>query len=198
MGTNVSRSDDISQNEFLQTFVGKNCVHVDDELFWENLLKFSLAVPATRYGMNDHINDLLTPPCPSSQEQLSLDSRLESSLQQFILNNLHSGNLGTLVEVFLKKANELLALSDQQNNIHIWQTFNALFIIRTVVKYLIETCSEEFQLLAHFEAKSVAVPGPQNESSTGTAPAESSCVVGSKFEAFVESLINLVVVIPVK
>lgn len=140
----------------------------------------------------------MTSTFPCSQEQLTLDSRLESTLQQFIFHNLQTGNLGTLVEVFLKKANELLALSDQQNNIHIlWQTFNALFIIRTVAKYLIETCSE-FQLLQHFEANSLNT-GPQNgPPDTVLVAAESSCVVGSKFKAFVEALINLVVVIPVK
>lgn len=37
---------------------------------------------------------------------------------------------------------------------HIWRTFNALFIIRSITKYLIETCSE-FQLLQHFEANPV-------------------------------------------
>lgn len=124
-----------------------------------------------------------------SQEQLALDSRLETTCQQFINHNLHSGNLGTLVEVLLGKVQELLAMSDTQNNVHVWQTFNALFIIRTVVKYMIETCSE-FQLLQQFEAK--AVP------KEGQPPVAEGAFIGSKFEAFVEAIINLVVVIPVK
>lgn len=118
-----------------------------------------------------------------------MDSRLEPLCQQFIASNLHSGNLGTLITVLLAKVNELLALSDQQNNnLHIWQTFNALFIIRTLVKYMIETGSE-FQLLQQFEAQPT-VP----KEGAPVAPA----VIGSKFEAFVEAIINLVVVIPVK
>lgn len=80
-------------------------------------------------------------------------------------------------------------MSDTQNNVHVWQTFNALFIIRTVVKYMIETCSE-FQLLQQFEAK--AVP------KEGQPPVAEGAFIGSKFEAFVEAIINLVVVIPVK
>lgn len=116
---------------------------------------------------------------------------------------MHSGNLGTLIDVFLAKVTELLALSDsQQNNVHVWQTFNALFIIRTLVKYMIETCSE-YQLLQQFEAKPTpGAPqegaGQQNGSSGGAAAATQSPFVGSKFEAFVEAIINLVVVIPVK
>lgn len=140
---------------------------------------------------------------PSSDEQLALDSRLETLCQQFIAHNLHSGNLGTLIDVFLAKVTELLALSDsQQNNVHVWQTFNALFIIRTLVKYMIETCSE-YQLLQQFEAKPTpGAPqegaGQQNGSSGGASAAIQSPFVGSKFEAFVEAIINLVVVIPVK
>lgn len=123
-----------------------------------------------------------------SQEQLALDSRLESLCQGFLAHNLHSGNLASLIDVTLAKINELLSLSDQQTNVHVWQTFNALFIIRTLVKYMIETGSE-FQLLQQFEAKAPLTNGQQ--------PAlNGDC--GSRFEAFVEAIINLVVVIPVK
>lgn len=86
-----------------------------------------------------------------SQDQLNLDSRLEALCQSFIGNNLKTGNFGSLVTVFLEKTSELLSLSDQESNMHVWQTFNALFIIRSLVKYINETGSE-FQLLQHFEA----------------------------------------------
>ena len=102
-----------------------------------------------------------------------------------------SGNLGALVDVFLTKTNELLALSDQQNNVHVWQSFNAMFIVRTLVKYMIETCSE-YQLLQQFEAK------PKEQQNSNGQAAVPPPVVGSKFEAFVEAIINLIVVIPVK
>lgn len=63
---------------------------------------------------------------------------------------------------------------------------------------MIETCSE-FQLLQHFEAKSQTVP-PANGTSSAPVAAEEqkNSVIVSKFEAFVEAIINLVVVIPVK
>lgn len=126
-----------------------------------------------------------------------MDSRLEASCQQFISHNLQTGNLGTLIDVFLRKVNELLSLSDQQNNVHVWQTFNAMFIIRTLVKYMIETGSE-FQLLQQFEARPLAKP--LNGSSDGGAAVANTggTAIGSKFEAFVEAIINIVVVIPVK
>lgn len=49
-----------------------------------------------------------------SEEQLSLDSRLETLCQQFISHNLTTGNFGSLIIVFLNKVSELLELSDKE------------------------------------------------------------------------------------
>lgn len=49
-----------------------------------------------------------------SQEQLSLDSRLESLCQSFISHNLLTGNLGSLIIIFLNKVALLLELSDHE------------------------------------------------------------------------------------
>lgn len=100
---------------------------------------------------------------------------------------------------------------------HVWQAFNALFIIRCLVKYIIETGSE-YQLLQHFEAipspaaleEATAAASRSNSSNNGTIvsidePTTSSAagtqtifVDGSKFESFFDALVNLIVVIPVK
>lgn len=133
MGINVSRNDDLTENEYLQKFVGKDHIPITDTEFWNSLLQYHISVPA------------------NSQEQLSLDSRLESLCQSFVSHNLKTGNFGSLITIFLDKVTELLSLSDQESTVHIWQAFNALFIIRSLVKYLIETGSE-YQLLQHFEA----------------------------------------------
>lgn len=86
---------------------------------------------------------------------------------------------------------------------HIWQTFNALFIIRCLVKYIIEIGSE-FQLLQHFEA----IPSTTNPTSTNSDEQHGVQVVkpiptivhvdGSKFESFFDAVVNIIVVIPVK
>uniref|UniRef100_A0A7G3AUS1 Dymeclin n=1 Tax=Lutzomyia longipalpis TaxID=7200 RepID=A0A7G3AUS1_LUTLO len=180
MGANVSRQDDLTKNEFLCKFVGKEHVPVEDSMFWESFLKFHIAFPT------------------NSQEQLSLDSRLESTCQSFITHNLLTGNLGSLISVFRSKVIELLALSDQESTLHVWQSFNALFIIRTLVKYIVETGSE-YQLLQHFEAMSMgkkeSVTKQDEESTSET---NSLTVDGSKFESFLEAIVHIIVVIPVK
>ncbi|XP_017001853.1 dymeclin [Drosophila takahashii] len=196
MGINVSRTADLGSNAWLQRFVGRQHIAHDDEAFWNGLLNYNIVLPE------------------NSQEQLNLDSRLEALCQSFIGNNLKTGNFGSLVTVFLEKTSELLSLSDQESNMHVWQTFNALFIIRSLVKYINETGSE-FQLLQHFEAMPSAELLQAALEQQQAAPAESATIAmeateqsaaaavpvivdGSKFETFIDALVNLIVVIPVK
>ncbi|XP_058821899.1 dymeclin-like isoform X1 [Topomyia yanbarensis] len=195
MGMNVSRQMDLAENEYLKRFVGKDHIPVYNDEFWNNFLQYHINLPT------------------NSQEQLSLDSRLESLCQSFISHNLSTGNFGSLISLYLVKVSELLALSDAESSVHIWQAFNALFIIRCLIKYMIETGSE-YQLLQHFEAV------PTNESLQNlkqddleraevalnvdpkliadTKAAVAKLVDGTKFETFLEALVNIIVVIPVK
>ncbi|XP_023168308.1 dymeclin [Drosophila hydei] len=194
MGINVSRNADLASNEWLQRFVGRQHIAHDDEAFWNGLLNYNIVIPE------------------NSQDQLSLDSRLETLCQSFIGNNLKTGNFGSLITVFLEKATELLSLSDQESNMHVWQTFNALFIIRTLIKYINETGSE-FQLLQHFEAlpsadlvKAAEEQQQQQQQQMASIAIEATeqatlaalIVDGAKFETFIDALVNLIVVIPVK
>lgn len=205
MGINVSRQADLAGNELLQRFVGRQHISAEDVDYWQKLLNYNITMPE------------------NTQEQLNLDSRLESLCQLFISNNLKTGNFGSLITVFLTKVSELLSLSDQESNMHIWQTFNALFIIRSLVKYIIETGSE-FQLLQHFEAipneellkaeaealaagapaesTAIAVEATEHDDAAATikaaAAAAAVLVDGSKFETFIDAIFNLIVVIPVK
>ncbi|KXJ75561.1 hypothetical protein RP20_CCG011468 [Aedes albopictus] len=198
MGMNVSRHDDLGENEYLRRFVGKEHIPAYNDEFWNGFLQYHINLPT------------------NSQEQLSLDSRLESLCQSFISHNLSTGNFGSLINVYLVKVSELLALSDAESTVHIWQAFNALFIIRCLIKYMIETGSE-YQLLQHFEA--LPIPESQKQPD-GTIQAGSSggdvavsidpkviadnkaavakLVDGTKFETFLEALVNIIVVIPVK
>lgn len=198
MGINVSSATEISENEYLKKFVGKEHIPIGDEEFWVNLLQFHIAPPTT------------------SEEQLSLDSRLESLLQSFVTHNLSTGNFGSLITVFLEKVQQLLELSDQESNLHIWKTYNALYIIQTLLKYMIETATE-YQLLQHFEAiPTVQATSNGNESENsksdgttivdvegGSAAAKgpssvNKVVDGSKFESFFDAIVNIIIVIPVK
>lgn len=183
MGINVSRHVDFSENEYLKKFVGKDHIPVSDDEFWNAFLQYHINLPST------------------SQEQLSLDARLETLCQHFVSHNLSTGNFGSLIYVFLTKVSDLLAITESESSVHVWQTFNALFTIRCIIKYLIET-SSEYQLMQHIEAVAVQKDGKQN--STGVvveidkAEQASKSVDGTRFENFYSALINLIAVVPVK
>jgi hypothetical protein len=95
INVNVSKPVDLNANEYLQRFAGKTHIPDNNE-FWDEFLKFSIQTPK------------------NSDDQLNLDTRLEPFLESFIQSNLSSGNLGSLVTVFLRKTSDLLSLSDTE------------------------------------------------------------------------------------
>lgn len=183
INVNVSKPVDLSENELLNQFCSKQHLSADNNEFWESFLKFTIKTPNT------------------SDEQLNLDSRLESFLESFIQNNLSSGNFGSLITVYLKKAAEVLSLNDTESHLHVYKLYNCVFLLRILIKYILEIGSE-FLLLQHFEA----LPKVVGENGTGESSSlESSSnttrtkiIDGTKFDAFLESIFNIICVIPQK
>lgn len=93
---NVSRLADLNKNEYLKRFTEKTHISAENNDFWDTFLRFSIETPTT------------------SDNQLSLDNKLEPFLESFIQSNLTSGNLGSLITVFLEKSRDLLSLSDTE------------------------------------------------------------------------------------
>lgn len=185
INVNVSRPLDLNENELLKQFCGKQHISADNNEFWDSFLKFTIKTPNT------------------SDEQLNLDSRLETFLESFIQNNLTSGNLGSLVTIFLQKAADVLSLNDTESHLHVYKLYNCVFILRVLIKYILEIGSE-FLLLQHFEAlprdiekngdtSHVAVPVEASNNSSKT-----KIIDGTKFDSFLESIFNLICVIPQK
>ncbi|KAJ8925444.1 hypothetical protein NQ315_009277 [Exocentrus adspersus] len=133
MGTAVSRNLDISSNEYCLKFVGKDFITPNDP-FWNRFLAFNITPPTT------------------SNDQLALESRIEPLCQQLLQNNLHSGNLGSIIQLFLIRSTELLSATNSDARLYNWQLYNTLFTIRCVLKFLSETTTEE-QLIEHVEFK---------------------------------------------
>lgn len=96
INVNVSKPVDLNSNEFLKQFAGKTHIKANNEIFWDEFLKFTIVDGR------------------SADEQLNVDSKLEPFLESFIQSNLTSGNFGSLITVFLEKAKNLLALSDSE------------------------------------------------------------------------------------
>lgn len=94
-GTSSSRYEDLAKNPFLERFCGNEYIPPNDP-FWMKFLTYHIRPPITR------------------NDQIELDSRLDSSLQALLANNLTTGNFGSLIQVALVKSNELLASSQEQ------------------------------------------------------------------------------------
>ncbi|XP_019866777.2 dymeclin [Aethina tumida] len=156
MGTAVSRNLDLNTNEYLEKFVGKQSISANDP-FWNRFLAFNIIPPTT------------------TNDQLVLESRIENLCQELVKNNVESGNLNSLIQLFLIKSSELLSAADSDANLFSWQVFNTLFTIRCILKFLTETVNEE-QLIQHIE-----VNGP-----------------GNVIESLIGALVGIIVDVPVK
>lgn len=135
MGTATSSLHDLKKNEHLQRFVSKEPITPNDP-FWNQLLSFTIRPPRT------------------GEEYSYLDNSLEPLLKTLLQNNAVSGNFSALVSVFLTRALELKASAQCDNNIFTWQTYNALFIIRFILKYFIVTVTED-NVVKQFQAPTI-------------------------------------------
>lgn len=162
MGTTPSRYEDLSKNKFLLKFAGKESISPTDQ-FWSRFLAYNVRPPVTR------------------NDQIELDSRLDTTCQQLLATNLNTGNLGSLIQVFLQRTTELLASSQDQNIMFAWQTYNALFAVRCVLKYLLETVGEE-EMIRHTEALPKSTSSSENPV--------------SRLESFFEALVEIIIDVP--
>lgn len=131
MGISSSSISDLKENEYLKRFIGKDSLSPNDP-FWNQLLSFTF-----------------TPPKTCADYRL-LEENTQVLLTTLLTNNLQTGNFRSLVQVFVSRAAELKASTQCENNIFTWQTYNALFILRCICKFFIETITEE-NVIKQFE-----------------------------------------------
>lgn len=156
MGTAVSRNLDLSTNEYCLKFVAKEPISINDP-FWNRFLAFNITPPLTR------------------NDQLVLESKIEPLCHELLKSNLSSGNICSLIQLFIARSSELLGATDSEANLFNWQLFNTLFTIRCVLKFLTEISTEE-QLIEHIEF-------------SGN---------GAILESFISSLFTIIVDVPVQ
>ncbi|RUS74555.1 hypothetical protein EGW08_017680, partial [Elysia chlorotica] len=127
MGATSSSLSELPNNQYLRRLASTDAIDPMDP-FWNQLLSFSFRIPV------------------NSSDARLLEESTESIARTFALNNCHTGNLGSLIHNFLIRAGELKESAQCEDNIFIWQTYNALFIIRSLCKYFVESLSEELLL----------------------------------------------------
>lgn len=166
MGANSSSFSELGTNEYLQRFSSTEAISPQDP-FWNQLLSYTFLIPI------------------NSSDSKLLEESTALICKNLAINNCKTGNFGALIHNFLIRCTELKASAQCEDNIFTWQTYNALFIIRSVCKYLVEHLSEEL-LIQQFEAKPAGDAGQTDP--------EGQCAIG---EEFMNSLVELIVDVPV-
>ncbi|XP_028159585.1 dymeclin isoform X3 [Ostrinia furnacalis] len=182
MGVAVSKYSELTANELLARFCSSEVICANDP-FWNQMLAFNINPPA------------------NAEEQLMFDASTEPLLQKFLQNNPQTGNLGSLVQVFVTRATELLAAPNSDNVMLAWQTFNALFVTRAVTKYLVEMVPE-YELCRHLdEPPKMRNTGldtpPKSEQSPEVQTSPKMNGSESKVEVLIDALIGLIIDVPV-
>ena len=100
---------------------------------------------------------------PLSRSECALfEQSIEELLKRFLLSNLKTGNFASLVQVIALRHSELKNSVLTENRLFIWQvmfvlsfvliyplfpqTCNALFIVRTVIRFMAERIKEEVSI----------------------------------------------------
>ncbi|XP_074661228.1 dymeclin-like [Tubulanus polymorphus] len=185
MGVNSSSISELQDNEYLKRLCGVESICPNDP-FWNQLLSFQFQPP----------NDV--------SDMRLLEESTMGICKNFAINNCRTGNFGSLVRVFLRRAAELKASAQTEDNVFVWQTYNALFIIRNICKYFIENLSEEV-ILDEFETRPSQLAAPASNTSANADGAGSVKLVADSAEGdeetladeFMSCLIELLVDVPV-
>ncbi|CAH1251605.1 DYM [Branchiostoma lanceolatum] len=167
MGVGSSSMTELANNDYLLKLAGKEPIS-DNDPFWNQLLSFSLPTPL------------------STPEARQLEDATKPICKSLVENNPQTGNFCALIRVFLRRAGELKTSTQCENNVFVWQSYNALFIIRCLCKHFIEIMSEE-KVLKHFTVTAAQKKAPGN-SSESSAPLAETLIV---------SIIQLLLQIPV-
>uniref|UniRef100_A0A0L8GD18 Dymeclin n=1 Tax=Octopus bimaculoides TaxID=37653 RepID=A0A0L8GD18_OCTBM len=165
MGAAGSSFSDLPTNEYLKQLSGNKSLSSIDP-FWNQLLSFSFLSPS------------------SSADARLLEESTSSICKNLAINNFQTGNFGALVRNFIVRATELKASTQCEDNIFTWQTYNALFIIRSLCKYFVENLSEEL-ITQQFDSVNSAEAECDSDDDTPLA------------EKLMNSLVELLVDVPV-
>ncbi|KAL3886406.1 hypothetical protein ACJMK2_026404 [Sinanodonta woodiana] len=166
MGANSSSFSELAGNDYLRRFSGTEPISPIDP-FWNQFLSYTFLIPI------------------NSSDSKLLEESTAAICKNLAINNCKTGNFPALIKNFLVRCTELKASAQCEDNIFTWQTYNTLFVIRSVCKYLVEHLSEEL-VIQQFDVQQCQAEGY-------TAPEDQ----GPLGEQLITSLVELLVDVPV-
>ncbi|KAF6217040.1 hypothetical protein GE061_001393, partial [Apolygus lucorum] len=120
-------------------------------------------------------------PSEHRDEVKNLFERLNKTCNTLYSNNVKSGNVSSLVQVFLSKSTELLVSPDKDSINCCTVAHNSLFIIRCYIQYLIHKYPEK-EIIKQIEAQGASQSKSPDE---------------PLYDNFVKTLIELIVEVPI-
>jgi len=124
MGAACTSLANINGNENVFQLIGSTPLSANDPA-WNKLFSFNFPIPLN-----------------STEHKKTIDETA-NLFQLLRSNNETTGNIASLLKVFLVRATELKASAQCENRIFIWQTCNALFILRIIFTHLIKFEKED-------------------------------------------------------
>ncbi|KAK5966211.1 Dymeclin [Trichostrongylus colubriformis] len=172
MGGVISSDTQIAENVPLQRFTGSDPI-TDIDPFWNNLLSFNLKI--------DDYN---------TTEARAFDESLNDLLQSLMYNTQRSGNFAAFIKVFLRRSTELKTSEQYENKIFLWQTANALIILRYICKFLTQRMTE-IEFVKVFATS--ASPASSSAGSEEELEAENDADSDSQYSNTAEKLIDILI-----
>uniref|UniRef100_A0A0R3RYY1 Dymeclin n=1 Tax=Elaeophora elaphi TaxID=1147741 RepID=A0A0R3RYY1_9BILA len=175
MGAKISSETVIEENAYVRRFVGLQPIS-DNDPFWNHFLSFNFLIDS-----NDR------------KEVERFDISLSDSLQSLMYNTRTTYNFASFIHVFLRRTAELKASEICNNTIFLWQTGNALIILRYICKFLVQRLSETefvkvFQMNRIYLTKKETYDSDFEEEFDG-APE-------NKAEEFLDALVDVLIDLP--
>ncbi|KAK6736777.1 hypothetical protein RB195_019463 [Necator americanus] len=182
MGGIISSETNIEGNVPLQRLAGQGAIS-DNDPFWNNLLSFNLKI-------DDY----------DAKQAKAFDDSLNNFLQSLMYNTQTSGNFAAFIRVFLRRSTELKTSEQYDNKIYLWQTANALIILRYICKFLTQRMNEsEFVRVfaTSASAPSSSLSSSDEAESEDENQSESGQLYCNTAEKLLDTLIDILADLPV-
>ena len=175
MGIGSSTTLQLLENEYLKKLSSTDTISEYDP-FWNQLFSYQNSLMIH----NDRVSSV------------NLEEVTQKYCKLLFANNQRTGNFTSLVKIFMSRSQELQSSAECRDEIFVWQTQNALHIIRHLCKFLVENMTED-KIIEQFEACSL--DERKKELSAGSVFSETP--QPALLKAFIGTLMDVVVKVPV-
>ncbi|KAK6054217.1 hypothetical protein COOONC_08278 [Cooperia oncophora] len=182
-----ARAFDESLNDFLQSLMYNTQTSGNFASFIRVFLRRSTELKTSEQYENDYVlHDGV-----SRVQARAFDESLNDFLQSLMYNTQTSGNFASFIRVFLRRSTELKTSEQYENKIFLWQTSNALIILRYICKFLTQRMTEA-EFVKVF-ATSASATSSSAGSSDGELEAENEADSDSQYSNTAEKLIDILI-----